>query len=48
MTLKELKEKLNDFPEEMEDYEVQFGETAYGEPVERIEELGEVIYLNFF
>ena len=48
MTLKELKEKLNEFPEEMNDYEIQFGESAYGEPIERIEELGGIIFLSFF
>ena len=47
MTLKELKEKLNELPQEMENYEIMFGESTYGEKVKKIQKLGKKIYLSF-
>lgn len=48
MTLKEFKEKLNEFPEHMDDYEVFFGESIPGERVFSVIQIGDRIELNFF
>lgn len=48
MKLKELKQKLNEFPPEMDDCEVVFGETAWGEKLKKIQHLGRKIFLSFF
>lgn len=48
MTLDELKETLDNLPKEYSDYEVVFGETAYGEPINIIEELGGQIIIGAF
>ena len=48
MKLKELKQKLNEFPPDMDDYEVIFGESTYGEKVKKIQKLGSKILLSFF
>lgn len=48
MKVKELKEKLNQLSPEMDEYEVVFGETAWGEKVKKLQVLGRKIFLSFF
>ena len=48
MKLKELKQKLNEFPPECDDFDVVFGESTWGEAVRKIQKLGKKIFLSFF
>ena len=48
MKLKELKQKLNEFPPECDDFDVVFGESAWGEADRKIQKLGKKIFLSFF
>lgn len=47
MTLRELKEKLNEFPPEMDDCVVIFGEAIWGEKIKKVKKLGKKIILSF-
>lgn len=48
MTIRELREKLNQLSPEMDNYEVVFGESAWGEALKRIQILGRKLFLSFF
>lgn len=48
MTVKKLKEVLNSLPPECDDYDVIFGECAWGEKVKKLQKLGKKIALSFF
>lgn len=47
MTLKELKQKLNDLPSDYDEFNIVFGECAWGESLKKIKNLGHKIYLSF-
>lgn len=48
MKLKELKNKINSFPSEFDDYDVVFGQSAFGEKLNKLKILGRKIILSFF
>lgn len=48
MKVKDLKKLLNELSPECDDYDVVFGECAWGEAVKRLQKLGKRIILSFF
>ncbi len=48
MKLKELKQKINELPSEYDNYDIIFGDCAWGEPLKKIKVLGLKIFLSFF
>ena len=48
MKLKELKHILNEYPPEYDDYDIEFGDVAFGEKLRKLKKLGKKIILSFF